>query len=98
MIAAALRIPVVHTYHTQYEDYVGYIAKGKIIKPGMVKYIIRGYLNDLDGVICPSRIVLNLLDGYDIKILNVLSRQVFVWKNTNARILQQKTLKLSAIN
>lgn len=68
MIATALRIPVVHTYHTQYEDYVGYIAKGKIIKPSMVKYIIRGYLNDLDGVICPSRIVLNLLDGYDIKI------------------------------
>ena len=68
MIAAALRIPVVHTYHTQYEDYVGYIAKGKIIKPGMVKYVMRGYMNDLDGVICPSRIVLNLLDGYDIKI------------------------------
>lgn len=68
MIAAALHIPAVHTYHTQYEDYVGYIAKGKIIKPSMVKYIIRGYLNDLDGVICPSRIVLNLLDGYDIKI------------------------------
>ena len=68
MIAATLRIPVVHTYHTQYEDYVGYIAKGKIIKPGMVKYVMRGYMNDLDGVICPSRIVLNLLDGYDIKI------------------------------
>ena len=44
------------------------IAKGKIIKPGMVKYVMRGYMNDLDGVICPSRIVLNLLDGYDIKI------------------------------
>ena len=44
------------------------LPKGKIIKPGMVKYIIRGYLNDLDGVICPSRIVLNLLEGYDIKI------------------------------
>ena len=29
MIAAALRIPAVHTYHTQYEDYVSYIAKGK---------------------------------------------------------------------
>ncbi len=68
MIATALRIPVVHTYHTQYEDYVGYIAKGKIIKPGMIKYIMRGYLNNLDGVICPSRIVLNLLDDYNITI------------------------------
>ena len=26
-IARELRIPVVHTYHTQYEDYVRYIAK-----------------------------------------------------------------------
>lgn len=67
-IASGLHIPVVHTYHTQYEDYVGYIAKGRLIKPSMVKYIIRGYLSDLDGVICPSRIVLNLLEGYHVKI------------------------------
>lgn len=68
MVGKALRIPVVHTYHTQYEDYVGYIAKGKVIRPSMVKYIVRGYLNDLDGVICPTRIVYNILEGYDIKI------------------------------
>ncbi|MFS1663194.1 glycosyltransferase family 4 protein [Streptococcus sp. zg-JUN1979] len=67
-IASALHIPVVHTYHTQYEDYVGYIAKGRLIKPGMVKYIIRGFMSDLDGVICPSRIVLNLLEGYHVRI------------------------------
>lgn len=67
-VGAALHIPVVHTYHTQYEDYVDYIAKGKLIRPNMVKYIMRGYLKDLDGVICPSRIALNLLDGYGVKI------------------------------
>ncbi|MGT2929111.1 glycosyltransferase family 4 protein [Streptococcus dentasini] len=67
-VGSALHIPVVHTYHTQYEDYVDYIAKGKLIRPSMVKYIMRGFLNDLDGVICPSRIVLNLLDGYGVKI------------------------------
>lgn len=33
MVGKALRIPVVHTYHTQYEDYVSYIANGKIIRP-----------------------------------------------------------------
>lgn len=67
LIGKALRIPVVHTYHTQYEDYVDYIAKGKIIRPNMVKYIVRGYLNDLDGIICPSRIVTTILDGYAVK-------------------------------
>ena len=68
MVGKALRIPVIHTYHTQYEDYVRYIANGKLIRPSMVKYIVRGFLNELDGVICPSRIALNLLDGYSVKI------------------------------
>ncbi|AEF24792.1 glycosyltransferase family 4 protein [Streptococcus parauberis] len=68
MVGKALRIPVVHTYHTQYEDYVGYIANGKLIRPSMIKPILKGYLKDLDGVVCPSPIVLNLLDGYEVKI------------------------------
>ena len=66
-IAKELRIPVVHTYHTQYEDYVHYLAKGMVIRPSMVKYIVRGFMSDLDGVICPSEIVYDLLVGYKIK-------------------------------
>ncbi|MGT2965113.1 glycosyltransferase family 4 protein [Streptococcus acidominimus] len=68
MIARELDIPVVHTYHTQYEDYVRYIAKGKLIRPSMVKYLVRAFLNDLDGVICPSEIVENLLTEYNVRI------------------------------
>lgn len=68
ILGKALGIPVVHTYHTQYEDYVNYIAKGMIIRPSMVKYIMRGYLRDLDGLICPSRIVLNLMNDYEIRV------------------------------
>ena len=68
MIAKELKIPVVHTYHTQYEDYVHYIAKGKLIRPGMIKYLVRTYLKDLDGVICPSEIVEGLLTDYCIPI------------------------------
>ena len=66
-IAKELRIPVVHTYHTQYEDYVHYLAKGMVIRPSMVKYIVRGFMSDLDGVVCPSEIVYDLLVGYKIK-------------------------------
>lgn len=66
-IAKELRIPVVHTYHTQYEDYVHYLAKGMVIRPSMVKYIVRGFMSDLDGVICPSEIVYDLLVSYKIK-------------------------------
>ena len=65
-IAKELKIPVVHTYHTQYEDYVRYIANGMLIRPSMVKYIVRGFLNDMDGVICPSEIVYDLLTRYKV--------------------------------
>lgn len=65
-IARELKIPVVHTYHTQYEDYVRYIAKGMVIRLSMVKYIVRGFMSDLDGVICPSEIVYDLLLKYKI--------------------------------
>lgn len=67
-IAKELPIPVVHTYHTQYEDYVRYIAKGMVIRPSMVKYIVRGFMSDLDGVICPSEIVYDLLMKYKVKV------------------------------
>ncbi|GGE35553.1 glycosyltransferase family 4 protein [Streptococcus himalayensis] len=66
-IAKELRIPVVHTYHTQYEDYVHYIAKGVLIRPSMIKYMARGFMSELDGVICPSEIVYDLLVKYKVK-------------------------------
>ena len=67
-IARELKIPVIHTYHTQYEDYVHYIAKGMLIRPGMVKYLVRGFLHDVDGVICPSETVRDLLSDYKVKV------------------------------
>lgn len=66
-IAHALKIPVVHTYHTHYEDYVRYIARGLLIRPRMVKYFARVFFKDVDGIICPSEIVENLLQSYQIK-------------------------------
>ena len=66
-IAHSLNIPVVHTYHTHYEDYVRYIAKGLIIRPKMVKYLMRGFFKEVDGIVCPSEIVENLLQSYGVQ-------------------------------
>ncbi|MGT2933292.1 glycosyltransferase family 4 protein [Streptococcus catagoni] len=97
IVGKALRIPVVHTYHTQYEDYVGYIANGKLIRPSMVKPILRGYLKDLDGVICPSRIVLNLLEGYEVKIpKRIISTGIPLEKYVRDDITDQDIAKLKA--
>ena len=66
-IARELEIPVIHTYHTQYEDYVHYIAKGLLIRPAMIKYMVRTFLDEVDGVVCPSEIVYNLLVRYGVE-------------------------------
>ena len=34
----------------------------------MVKYLVRGFLHDVDGVICPSEIVRDLLSDYKVKV------------------------------
>ncbi|KLD57597.1 1,2-diacylglycerol 3-glucosyltransferase, partial [Lactiplantibacillus plantarum] len=32
-VAKQLKVPCIHTYHTMYEDYLHYIANGKLLKP-----------------------------------------------------------------
>ncbi|MFC4652881.1 glycosyltransferase family 4 protein [Lactococcus nasutitermitis] len=68
MVAAQLRIPVIHTLHTKYEDYVHYIAKGHLIRPSMVKYVIRNFLRGTEGIICPSEMVLETINDYGVTI------------------------------
>jgi 1,2-diacylglycerol 3-glucosyltransferase (EC 2.4.1.157) len=68
LVARQLKIPVIHTLHTKYEDYVHYIAKGKILRPGMVKYIIKSYLFGVDGIIVPSAIVLDTVNRYGVNL------------------------------
>ena len=68
MVAQQLRIPVIHTLHTKYEDYVHYIAKGRLIRPSMVKYIIRNFLRGTEGIICPSEMVLDTVNSYGVTI------------------------------
>ena len=67
-VAKNLKIPCVHTYHTMYEDYLHYIAKGHLLKPYHVKQITKTFCYHLSGVIAPSTRVLETLDRYGIKV------------------------------
>lgn len=67
VIARALHIPCVHTYHTMYQDYLHYIANGRILKPKNVKQMASLYLLHMTGVIAPSERVLKTLEGYGVK-------------------------------
>jgi 1,2-diacylglycerol 3-alpha-glucosyltransferase len=94
-IANALNIPVVHTYHTHYEDYVRYIAKGLLIRPKMIKYFVRGFFKDVDGVICPSEIVENLLQSYEVQQdLRVIPTGIDLAKFDRPEIQKEDRLEL----
>lgn len=95
MVAKALRIPVVHTYHTQYEDYVNYFANGKIIRPSMIKPILKSYLKEIDGLVCPSPIVSNLIDDYQIDIpKRIIPTGIELEKYVRDDISQEEILSL----
>ena len=66
-IAKALNIPIVHTYHTVYEDYTHYFLPNKKWGRLMVAFLSRMIINKADSVIAPTEKVYNLLKGYGIK-------------------------------
>ncbi|MCL2858357.1 MAG: glycosyltransferase, partial [Streptococcaceae bacterium] len=68
LVATQLRIPVIHTFHTKYEDYVHYIAKGRLIRPAMVKYVMLNFLRGVEAIICPSEMVLETVQNYGVEI------------------------------
>ena len=74
IIAKQLDIPLVHTYHTMYEDYVYYLTKGYFDKPSkkLVEYLTKFYCDTtVSELIVPSRKIYNMFkDKYtpDIKI------------------------------
>ncbi|KRN90380.1 glycosyltransferase family 4 protein [Ligilactobacillus ceti] len=67
-VAKHLEIPCVHTYHTMYEDYLHYIAKGKLLKSSHVQMMTRTFCAHLNGVVAPSEKVVATLQRYGIDI------------------------------
>ena len=63
IVSNQLRIPLVHTYHTMYEDYVYYITKGHFDKTSkkFVEYLTRFYCDKtVTELIVPSRKIYNI--------------------------------------
>lgn len=68
MVGKKLGIPVIHTYHTMYEDYLHYIAKGKVVRPSHVKVLSKMFTNHTTGVVCPSERVIEKLRSYGVTV------------------------------
>jgi len=66
LVARQLKIPAVHTFHTNYEDYLHYVANGKIIRPASVAVIARSFMAGMTGVIAPSKQTYDTLTKYKV--------------------------------
>lgn len=67
-VARQVGIPIIHTYHTLYKDYMHYISKDKFknFSDNVVKLYTRRYCNTCNGVIVPTGKVYDLLRGYSV--------------------------------
>ncbi|MFV0315142.1 MAG: glycosyltransferase family 4 protein [Anaerotignum sp.] len=65
-ISTTQGIPLIHTYHTMYEDYVHYIAGGHIISPEMAKDFSKAFCNITTDVIVPTKKTQDLLLSYGV--------------------------------
>lgn len=67
-IAAKRNIPLIHTYHTQYEDYTHYIAAiGTPLLKDVVRKFSKKFLRPYSAVIVPSKKMKRLLCTYGVK-------------------------------
>lgn len=67
VISTTHGIPMVHTYHTMYEDYVHYIARGHLISPEGAREFSRFFCNTAMAIIAPSQKTESLLHSYGVQ-------------------------------
>lgn len=65
-IAGILNIPMVHTYHTIYEDYTHYFSSGKKWAKDMVKLFTRRLAGQVSAIIAPTEKIRTLLYEYKV--------------------------------
>lgn len=69
-MASSLNIPLVHTYHTMYEDYTHYLATKKYTKMLAKRLIIRtsrSYVKPATAIIAPTEKTKRALESYGVK-------------------------------
>jgi 1,2-diacylglycerol 3-alpha-glucosyltransferase len=65
-IAKERNIPIVHTYHTVYEDYTHYFSPRKTWGKKIVSVFSKRVLKNTDAVIVPTQKVRHLLEDYGV--------------------------------
>ncbi|MDR1067602.1 MAG: glycosyltransferase family 4 protein [Clostridiales bacterium] len=67
VVSELIGAPLVHTYHTMYEDYVHYVANGRLITTSMAQKFSRVFCNRARVIIAPVEKTKNSLLQYGVK-------------------------------
>lgn len=67
MMAKKLCVPIIHTYHTVYEDYMHYVSKGIELSPNLARKYSKSFCNHVDGVVAPTKKTEKLLKSYGVQ-------------------------------
>ncbi|MGL4799662.1 MAG: glycosyltransferase family 4 protein [Cellulosilyticaceae bacterium] len=67
LVSKQLHIPIVHTYHTMYEEYMHYISKGVEFSPEFARKYSKMFCNHVDGIVAPTAKTKDLLLSYGVK-------------------------------
>ena len=59
-------VPILHTYHTVYEDYTHYFFPNARVGRCLVRHLTKAVLKKVDGVIAPTEKVTALLQDYGV--------------------------------
>lgn len=65
--AGVLGLPIAHTYHTMYEDYTHYLARGRLITPAGARRFSRNFCNGATVVTTPTEKMRELLLQYGVR-------------------------------
>ena len=99
IVAKQLNIPLVHTYHTMYEDYVYYLTKGHFDKPSkkIVEYLTKFYCDKtVSELIVPSRKIYNIfMNKYDVTTnVNIIGTGIDIDKFKKENFKKEEVNKL----
>lgn len=93
-ISRATGAPLVHTYHTLYEQYAGYVIPFERLGQFAVKTLSRKRLKCVDTVITPSHKTENALRSYGlIKPIKVIPSGISIQQHQNRLSKQERSIK-----
>ena len=73
LIATFSKCPIVHTYHTLYEYYIGYLLKHEAFGEKFVRVLVKTLLKNTQAIIAPTQKVKRNLERFNLnKIIKVI--------------------------